>query len=57
MSGSCCGSSKSEAAKVAMTVAPPQAAEAVAEQPAEQSRKSECCNDKSAKGKERGCGC
>jgi len=57
MSGSCCGgSSKAEAVKVAMTAAP-QTTEAAAEQPAEQSRKSECCNDKPANSEKRGCGC
>ena len=56
MSGSCCsGSSKSEAAKVAMTA--PQTTEGAAEQPAEKSRKSECCNDKPAKSEKHGCGC
>jgi len=57
MSGSCCsGSSKSEAAKVAMP-AVPQTTEAAAEQPAEKSRKSECCNDNPVKNEKRGCGC
>ena len=57
MSGSCCGGSrKSEPAKVAMTPAP-QATEAAAEQPAENSHKSECCNDKPAKSEKHGCGC
>jgi hypothetical protein len=57
MSGSCCGgSSKSEATKVAMTAAP-QTTGAAAEQPAEKSHKSECCNDKPAKTEKRGCGC
>ena len=57
MSGSCCGGpSKSEAAKVAMAAAP-QTTEAAGEQTTEKSRKSECCNDNSAKSEKRGCGC
>jgi hypothetical protein len=57
MSGSCCGGSpKSEPAKVAMT-ATPQATAVAAEQPAAKSDKSECCNDKPAKGEKHGCGC
>jgi hypothetical protein len=57
MSGSCCGgSAKSELAKV--TMRPEQRApEAVAEQPAANSHKSECCNDKPAKSEKHGCGC
>lgn len=57
MSGSCCGGSpKSEPGKIAMTTAP-QATKAAAEQPAANSPKSECCNDKPAKSEKRGCGC
>jgi hypothetical protein len=57
MSDSCCGSSrKSESAKVAM--APTQkATEAATEQPAANSHKNECCNDKPAKSEKHGCGC
>jgi hypothetical protein len=57
MSGSCCGGSpKSAPTKVAMTAAP-QAIEAASEQPAENSHKGECCNDKPAKSEKHGCGC
>jgi hypothetical protein len=57
MSGSCCsGSPKSESTKVAMTAAP-QATEVATEQPAANSHKSECCNDKPAKSEKHGCGC
>jgi len=57
MSGSCCGvSAKSEPAKTAMTTAR-QETDAVAEQPAAKSDKNECCTDRPAKGKKRGCGC
>ena len=57
MSGSCCGgSTKSKPANVARPAAQ-LATEAVAEQPAAKSSKSECCNDKPAKSEKRGCGC
>ena len=57
MSSSCCGgSSKSEPNKVAMTSAP-QTTEAATKQPAANSEKSECCNDKPAKNEKHGCGC
>ncbi len=57
MSGSCCcGSSKSDVATVAMPTAP-QTTEATVEQPAEKTRKSECCNDNLAKSEKQGCGC
>jgi hypothetical protein len=57
MSGSCCGgSAKSEPTKVAMTPAS-QATEAAAKQPAANSEKSECCNDKPAKSEKSGCYC
>ena len=55
MSGSCCGgASKAEPAKVATA---PQTAEAVPEQVAAKSNKSECCNDNPAKSEKHGCGC
>ena len=57
MSGSCCGgSAKSEPTKVATTPAP-QAIEAALQEPAANSQKSECCNDRSAKSEKRGCRC
>ena len=57
MSGSCCGgSAKSEPAKVATTPAP-QATEAAAQEPAANSQKSECCNDKPTKSEKSGCCC
>ena len=57
MSGSCCGgSAKSESSKVATTPAP-LATEAATQQPAANSEKSECCNDKPAKSEKSGCYC
>jgi hypothetical protein len=57
MSGSCCGgSAKSEPNNVAMTTAP-KATEAVAQQTAADSEKSECCKDTPAKNEKHGCGC
>jgi hypothetical protein len=57
MSGSCCGGSpKSEPTKIAMTAAP-QTTEAVTEQLAAKSNKSECCNDKPTESEKHGCGC
>ena len=57
MSGSCCGgSAKSEPTKVATTPAP-QLAEQVVKQPAANSQKNECCNDKPAKSETSGCCC
>jgi len=57
MSGSCCGgSAKSESSKVATTPAP-LATEAATQQPAANSEKSECCNDKPAKSEKSGCCC
>ncbi len=57
MLGSCCGgSAKSEPIKVATTPAP-QKTEALVQEPAANSQKSECCNDGPAKNEKRGCGC
>ena len=57
MSGSCCGGSlKSEPTKVSTTIVP-QATKAATEQPAANSHKSECCNDKPEKNEKRGCDC
>lgn len=57
MSGSCCGgTAKSEPNEVAMTAAP-KATEAAAQQPAENTEKSECCKDMPAKNEKHGCGC
>ena len=57
MSGSCCGgSAKSEPTKVTTTPAP-QSAKAAAEQPAVNSEKSDCCNDKPTKNEKSGCCC
>ena len=57
MSGSCCGgSAKSEPPKVATTPAP-QVTEAAAHEPAANSQKSECCNDKPTKSEKSGCCC
>ena len=54
MSGSCCGGSpKSEPTKVSTKIVP----QAATEQPAENSHKSECCNDKPEKNEKRGCDC
>ena len=57
MSSSCCGGSpKSEPTKVSTTIVP-QATKAATEQPAANSHKSECCNDKPEKNEKRGCDC
>jgi hypothetical protein len=57
MSGSCCGGSpKSGAAKVTME-AEAQATETTTEQPAANTKKSECCNDKPKESEKRGCCC
>jgi hypothetical protein len=57
MSGSCCGGSpKSEPAKVTM-LAEVQPTEATTEQPAANTQKSGCCNDKPKESEKRGCCC
>jgi hypothetical protein len=57
MSGSCCGGSpKSKPAKVTMT-AEAQATEATTGQPAANTQKSGCCNDKPKESEKRGCCC
>jgi hypothetical protein len=57
MSGSCCGGSpKPEPAKVTKT-AEARATEATTEQPAANTQKSDCCNDKPKESEKRGCCC
>jgi hypothetical protein len=57
MSGSCCsGSRKPEPAKVTMT-AEARATEATTEQPAANTQKSECCNEKTKDNEKCGCCC
>jgi hypothetical protein len=56
MSGSCCGGPPKSEPTNAMTAAP-QATKAATEQPAANSHKSECCNDKPTKNEKHGCGC